>query len=81
MSTKKAQNILVEYLKGLNVFGVPAAQFFIDSGSESGMTMNNEIPHQVRDDKGLWIATATSCLAMTDIKKEQRKKSLLFYIF
>jgi len=30
---------------------VPAAQFFIDSGSESGMTTNNEIPHQVRDDK------------------------------
>ncbi len=25
--------------------------FFIDSGSESGMTINNEIPHQVRDDK------------------------------
>ena len=80
MSTKKAQNILVEYLKGLNVFGVPAEQFFIDSGSESGMTMNNEIPHQVRDDKGLWIATATSCLAMTYIKKS-REKNLCSFIY
>ena len=60
---------------------MPAAQFFIDSGSESGMTMNNEIPHQVRDDKGLWIATATSCLAMTNIKKRAEKKiSALLYI-
>jgi len=81
MSTKKAQNILVEYLKGLNVFGVPAAQIFNRFRIKFRMTTNNEIPHQVRDDKGLWIATATSCLAMTDIKKEQRKKSLLFYIF
>jgi hypothetical protein len=43
--------------------------------------MNNEIPHQVRDDKGLWIATATSCLAMAGIKKEQKKNLLPFFIF
>ncbi len=43
--------------------------------------MNNEIPHQVRDDKGLWIATATNCLAMADIKKRaEEKSSALLYI-